>query len=270
MTFKIICAEERLAAPRRIKMAIFGPSGVGKTSLLRGLTIPALFVDLEGGDLSVADCPVDSIKIRRWEEARDLACLIGGPNLAAAQTEPYSLAHFEHVQQVIGAREEVLAKYELMFIDSITALSRMCMVWSEVQPENVTPKGAKDTRGAYGLMGREMLKMLTHLQHTPDKHVVFVGILDGKTDDFNRRVWEPQMEGAKVGREMPGIVDEVLSMVAMDDPSQPGTKRRVFVTQQTNEWGYPAKDRSGRLDPIERADLQYVINKINAQQGDNT
>lgn len=265
MAFKIISADERLAQPRRIKAAIFGPSGVGKTSLLRSLTVPALFVDMEGGDLSIADCAVDSIKIRRWEEARDLACLIGGPNLAASQNEPYGLAHFDYVQSQIGPREEVLGKYELMFFDSITVLSRMCMAWSEVQPENITAKGAKDTRGAYGLMGREMLKLLTHVQHTADKHVIFVGILDQKTDDFNRMIWEPQMEGSKVGREMPGIVDEVLTMVTMDDPDQPGNKHRVFVTQQGNQWGFPAKDRSGRLDPIERADLQHVINKINAK-----
>jgi hypothetical protein len=265
MTFKIISAEERLAQPRRIKACVFGPSGVGKTSLLRTLTIPSLFVDLEGGDLSIADCPIDSIKIRRWEEARDLACLIGGPNLAAAATEPYSTAHFAHVEQALGNRAEVLGRYELIFLDSITVLSRLCMAWAEVQPENVTPKGAKDTRGAYGMMGREMLKLLSHVQHCADKHIVFVGILDAKTDDFNRPIWEPQMEGSKVGREMPGIVDEVLSMVTMDDPEQPGVKHRVFVTAQTNQWGYPAKDRSGRLDPIERADLQHVIDKINAQ-----
>jgi hypothetical protein len=267
MSFKIISAEERLSRPRRIKAAIFGPSGVGKTSLLRNLTIPALFVDLEGGDLSIADCHVDSIKVRRWEEARDLACLIGGANLAAGPTEPYSTAHFEHVQSQLGKREDVLGKYELVFLDSITVLSRLCMAWAEVQPENIAKNGAKDTRGAYGLMGREMMRLLTHVQHCPDKHVIFVGILDAKTDDFNRPIWEPQMEGAKIGRELPGVVDEVLSMVTMEDPEQPGTKHRVFVTNQGNQWGYPAKDRSGRLDAIERADLQYVIDKINAQQG---
>jgi hypothetical protein len=260
---KIISAEERLAAPRRIKAVVFGPSGIGKTSLLRTLTIPALFIDLEGGDLSVADCAVDSIKIRRWEDARDLACLIGGPNLAAQDSEPYSPAHFAHVQKELGRREDVLAKYELVFIDSITVLSRMCMAWAEVQPENIAKNGQKDTRGAYGLMGREMLKLLTHVQHCPDKHVILVGILDQKTDDFGRKVWEPQMEGAKVGREMPGIVDLVLSMIHMDDPADPSTKHRVFVTGQANEWGYPAKDRSGRLAPVERANLQHIIDTIN-------
>ena len=261
--FKIISAEERMSAPRRIKAVVFGASGVGKTSLLRTLKIPALFVDLEGGDLSIADCPVDSIKIRRWEEARDLACLIGGPNLAAGPTEPYSQAHFDHVQSSLGQREEVLAKYELIFLDSITVLSRMCMAWAEVQPENLAKNGAKDTRGAYGMMGREMLKLLTHVQHCPDKHVLLVGILDRKTDDFNRVVYEPQMEGSKTGREIGGIVDLVLTMHVL--PDEAGVMRRVFTTNQGNAAGYPAKDRSGRLEPVERADLQHIIDKINGK-----
>ena len=264
MTLKIVSVDERMAESRRIKAVIFGPSGVGKTSLLRQLTIPTLFVDMEGGDLSVTDWRGDAIRIRRWEEARDLACLIGGPNLAYGDSELYGPAHFAAVEATLGKREEVLAKYELVFLDSITVLSRLCMAWSEKQPENIAKNGQKDTRGAYGLMGREMLRLLTHVQHTRDKHIVFVGILEGKTDDFNRLVWEPQMEGSKVGREMPGIVDEVLSMVWIDHPETPGTKVRAFITSQNNQWGYPAKDRSGRLDPIEPANLQAVLDKINA------
>jgi hypothetical protein len=260
--FQIISADQRLAEPRRIKACVFGPSGVGKTSLLRSLRDKALFVDMEGGDLSVADWKGDSIRVRRWEEARDLACLIGGPNLAAADTDPYSPAHFAHVEQQLGPRDQVLAPYEVIFLDSITVLSRMCMAWSERQPENIAKNGAKDIRGAYGLMGREMLRLLTHVQHTRDKHIVFVGILDQTKDDFGRTVWEPQMEGSKVGREMPGIVDLVLTMQWLAD--EQGVKHRVFFTQQGNEQDYPAKDRSGRLDPIERADLQHIIDKINA------
>lgn len=264
---QIISADQRLAEKRRIKACVFGPSGVGKTSLLRQLTIPTLFVDMEGGDLSVSDCAVDSIRIRRWEEARDLACLIGGPNPTAGEKEAYSQGHFDYVQQSIGKRDEVLGKYEMIFLDSITVLSRMCMAWAEKQPENIAKNGAKDTRGAYGMMGREMLRLLTHIQHVRDKHVVFVGILDQKTDDFNRVVWEPQMEGSKVGRELPGIVDLVLTMQLL--PDEAGEKHRVFVTNQGNQYGYPAKDRSGRLLPIEPANLQAVIDKINAQNGGN-
>jgi len=51
---KIIGADERLAQPRGAKILAAGPTGVGKTSLLR--TLPdlsrVLFVDGEAGDLA--------------------------------------------------------------------------------------------------------------------------------------------------------------------------------------------------------------------------
>jgi hypothetical protein len=37
---------------------------------------------------------------------------------------------------------------------------------------------------------------------------------------------------------------------------------RAFICQQQNPWGYPAKDRSGRLELIEAPDLGAVMRKI--------
>jgi hypothetical protein len=68
-------------------------------------------------------------------------------------------------------------------------------------------------------------------------------------DDFGRMVWEPHLEGAKTGRELPGIVDEVISYSLIDFGD--GEPVRAFVTQKDNAYGLPAKDRSGRLDAIE-------------------
>jgi putative ribosome biogenesis GTPase RsgA len=53
---KIITADQRLSEARGVKALIVGPSGVGKTSLLRTLDPPTvLFLDVEAGDLSVQD-----------------------------------------------------------------------------------------------------------------------------------------------------------------------------------------------------------------------
>ena len=49
-----------------------------------------------------------------------------------------------------------------------------------------------------------MIAWLTHLQHTRAKNVWFVGILDEKLDDFNRRIFQPQIDGSKTGLELPG------------------------------------------------------------------
>jgi len=76
-----------------------------------------------------------------------------------------------------------LDKYQTYFCDSITALSRLCFNWAKSQPAAFSDRTSKpDSRGAYGLLGQEMVTALTHLQHARGKNVVFVAILDSKTD----------------------------------------------------------------------------------------
>ena len=87
------------------------------------------------------------------------------------------------------------------------------MVYARQQPEAFSERtGKPDVRGAYGLLGREVIQALKHLQHAPGKTVIFVGVLEKVTDEFNVTTWQPQMEGSKAGRELPGIVDQVMSM----------------------------------------------------------
>ena len=143
----------------------------------------------------------------------------------------------------------------------MTVAGRLCFQWAKEQPEAFSEKSGKpDVRGAYGLHGREMIGWITHLQHTRAKDVFFVGILDEKLDDFNRKIFVPQIDGAKTGLELPGIVDEVLTMTEMADAEN--VLHRVFVCQTMNPWTYPAKDRSGRLDIVEEAHLGRLIAKI--------
>jgi hypothetical protein len=256
----IVTADQRLSEVRGVKAAIFGASGQGKTTLLRTLNASTtLFFDLEAGDLAVEGLAIDTIRPRTWTECRDFAVFIGGPNPALRAEQPYSPAHFKAVCEKFG-NPAALDRYETVFVDSITVAGRLCFQWCKGQPEALSEKtGKPDVRGAYGLHGREMIAWLTHLQHTRAKNVIFVGILDEKLDDFNRKVFVPQIDGSKTGLELPGIVDEVLTLVSL--PDEKGAPQRVFVCQTQNPWGYPAKDRSGRLAMLEPAHLGQLIDK---------
>lgn len=258
---KIITADQRMAQNVGVKAVIFGQAKIGKTSLLRTLDADStLFVDLEAGDLAVQDVPVDTVQPRTWLEMRDLAAFLGGPNANLPDDKPYSAAHYAHAVSVFGDAKS-LDKYQTFFIDSLSVASRVCMAWAQTQPEAFSEKtGKPDTRGAYGLLGREMTSWLTQLQHSRGKNVIFVALLDQEKDDFGRISWEPQLDGQKTKNALLGIVDQVLTLGLIDFGGDAG-KHRAFVTKQGNEYGFPAGDRSGRLDPLEKPHLGELIAK---------
>jgi hypothetical protein len=258
---KIISAEERLKQQTGVKMAIFGPFGIGKTSLLKTLDEPTLCLDFEAGLLAVQDWSGDSLTVRTWEDARDIASLIGGANPASKNI--YSQKHFESVK--LKYKDCDFSKYECIFIDSITIASKLCLAWCKSQPEAFSERNGKpDTRSAYGLLASEMSAWLNQFQHIPDKDIIIVGLLETKRDDFNRTIWTPQIEGSNTTLEIPAVLDEVISMVSMKESEPDGRIKlvRKFVCRTLNAAGYPAKDRSGRLDETEDAHLGALLRKI--------
>jgi hypothetical protein len=216
-------------------------------------------LDIEAGDIAVSDLPVASVRPRTWVECRDLACILGGFNPALPANVAYSEAHFNEVTKNLELAQ--LTGYQILFVDSLTAAGRLCFTWAEQQPEAFTDRGRKDLRAIYGLHARSMLGWLNQLQHARMRTVVFVAVLEKNIDELNIASWQPQMEGAKTGRELPAIVDEIITMnwINFGDGKPP---TRAFVCANFNQWGYPAKDRSGRLEQIEPPSLGGLIEKL--------
>lgn len=268
----ILTAADRGAEERGAKIAIFGRPGVGKTYLLRTVSpqmlAETLFLDAEAGDLCVADLPVASIRPQTWPDFRDIACVLGGPNPALAPSSPYSKAHYEHV--VANPDLAGLISFTTLFVDSLSEASRRCRVWAEQQPEAYNDRGKKDLRAVYGLVAREMISWLQQLQHMRSRNVIFVAVLEKVVDDFNVASWVPQIEGRRTAAVLPGIVDEVLTLDFLDFGDRKPV--RALVCREPNPWGFPAKDRSGKLDQVEPPDLAKLLAKLTPAQplkGDN-
>lgn len=249
-----------------IKGVIFGEYGIGKTSLLQ--TLPedtTLAIDLEAGMLSVAGWGGRIEVVRSWRDAKRLAALIGGVDPSAEAGKEYSAEHYALAAQAYPTID--MTKIETVFIDSITVASRLCMKWVKQQPEAHDKQGQYSNLKAYGLLGQEMMRWLSHLQHTPNKNIWFVGLLNKQTGDEGSISWEPQMEGSKAGMELPGLVDEVLTMAEIKvKRGEEETTRRGLVCQKINPWHYPAKDRSGVLNVIEPPHLGNLMDKINTEK----
>ena len=269
MALTITTAKDRVANPV-IKGCILGPSGIGKTSLLWTMD-PAktLFVDIEAGGKSVEKWTGDSIDVFAeaqklewpiWDMLTGVACWLGGPSPLSAAGTTFSKEHYEAMCSILGP-PTMLDKYDTIFIDSITVASRSCLLWAKTQPRSFSEKtGKPDMRGSYGVLKEEMIGWMTQLQHAK-KNVWTVGILDKSTDDFGRTVWAPQIEGSGTINALPGIFDQLISMVEIA-PKEGGDKFRAFVCHTLNEWSYPAKDRSSVLDVLEPPDLGALMAKI--------
>jgi len=258
---KIIPATDRTATLRGAKALIVGPTGVGKTSLLRTLDLAnTLFVDIEAGDICVSDLAVDTFRPRTWPQCRDLAVVLAGANPAVSADAIYSQAHYDAAVAELGSPRQ----YGTFFIDSFTAVGRLCFAWASQQPEAFSERsGKRDLRGAYGLHAREMVAWLMHLQQARAVNVVFLGILETVTDDYNRTEHRLQLEGARTGRELPAVVDQVITFNWINFGD--GVLTRAFICTTPNPWRFPAKDRSGRLEQIEEPHLGRLLAKLSAK-----
>jgi hypothetical protein len=219
MSLPIISADQRLAEPRGIKGCIFGKSGIGKTSLLWTLNASTtLFMDLEAGDLAIEGWA------RRQHPAADLD---GMPGLRGvhrrARTRRCATSRLiarrtTRLSATASAIRPHSTRYDTIFVDSITVAGRLCFQWAKGQPEALF---REDRQAGRARRLRAARPRDDRLADPPPAHagknVWFVGILDEKLDDFNRKLFQPQIDGSKTGLELPGIVDEVITMAELKD-----------------------------------------------------
>jgi phage nucleotide-binding protein len=211
------------ATAQAVKLLVYGQAGAGKTSLIPTLPKPVI-LSAEGGLLSIADTNLPFIEITSMQELK------------------------EAYQWLTGSAEA--AEFESVALDSISEIAEVVL--------NQEKKINKDPRAAYGAMQEQMADIIRGFRDLPGKHVYMSAKLEKTQDEMGRVLYAPSMPGNKTGQSLPYFFDEVLALRVEKDAE--GFTRRALMTDGDGLW--LAKDRSGKLEVWEDADLGEIIKKI--------
>jgi hypothetical protein len=211
------------ATAQAVKLLVYGQAGAGKTSLIPTLPKPVI-LSAEGGLLSIADTNLPFIEITSMDDLR------------------------EAYKWLTSSTEA--AEFESVALDSISEIAEVVL--------NAEKKINKDPRAAYGAMQEQMADIIRGFRDLPGKHVYMSAKLEKTQDEMGRVLYAPSMPGNKTGQSLPYFFDEVLALRVEKDAE--GNTRRALMTDGDGLW--LAKDRSGKLEVWEDADLGDIIRKI--------
>lgn len=215
---------------------VYGPSGIGKTTLASQLKGNVLLLDCEAG-VSAIRKATNSIEVIPLSEDDDKKSL----------TEEERFDRFKKFCAFV-AEPETKKKYDTIFIDSLTELSQNIFKHFEARYD-----GFK-VWGEYASAMVDLLKYFRDLQHY---QVIFTA-LETATEVDGSLIYSPNVGGKKAKEAILPVFDEVFRMIADNE------KKRFFITQPTAKT--QAKDRSGALEPLEPADLGVILEKIKKEK----
>ena len=208
-----------------VKILVYSAAGAGKTSLIPTLPNP-IILSAESGLLSISKYELPYIEITTLDTLR----------------EAYMwLTKSEEAQQ-----------FESVALDSISEIAEVVL--------NNELKINKDPRKAYGEMQSVMGELIRSFRDVQNKHVYFSAKLEKTQDELGRILQGPSMPGNKLSQLIPYFFDEVLALRV--DRDADGNTSRALMCDTDGLW--TAKDRSGKLDRWEAADLGHIIRKIGA------
>lgn len=208
-----------------IKAMCYAPAGTGKT-VLCGTAPNPLIISAENGLLSLKQQNLPYLEIDCMADFKDA---------------------FRFASESADAKQ-----FQTICIDSASDIAETAL--------SAFKKTAKDPRQAYGQLNDEMLAELKKWRHFNDKHVYITckqdRLVDGGT---NTTQFAPAMPGRQLPKEMPYWGDELFALRII--ANEEGVMGHYIQTQPDMQ--YYAKDRSGRLDYFEPANLTHIFNKIN-------
>lgn len=210
-----------------VKCLVYGESGIGKTMLSATAPNP-LIISAEQGLLSLKDHKIPVILI---EDHMDL----------------------EEAYKFVTTNPKA-KNFKTICLDSISDIAEAVLAHFKDNPAD----GNTHPQAAYGSMADTLMPLIKKFRDIPDKHVYFIAKAKRMKDDYSGITsWMPSMPGQQLGPALPYLFDFVLPMKAGE--TDKGKKYRYLQTTADVQW--LAKDRSGKLAPIDKPDLTYIFDK---------
>lgn len=229
-----------------VKALVYSGAGEGKTVLCATAPRPVI-ISAEAGLLSLSK--------------RNLEHLFGVGNPQVSYEIPVmqvtTVNHLsEALQYFANPVNRAREHFSTICIDSLSEIAEVVLANAKAQ--------VKDPRQAYGALIDQMEQVVRQFRDLPGYHVYMAAKMEPMRDDQTGviKYW-PSMPGSKLGPKLPYYFDEVFRLgkgVSTDGK----TKYRFLQTD--GDLQYIAKDRSGLLEELEPANLNYVFRKILGEQ----
>jgi len=224
-----------------IKAIVYGPSGVGKTTLAGTTGEPTLVVSFEGGLMALANKDIDFVDCTLDDEGN----VISKP------------ARLDKLREVYAWLQtpEARTKYKWVCIDSLTEIGQ-----NVIEKQNGLFPERKDSMVLWGEVGKELRAIIKAFRDLPGYNVVFTALSEVDKDEMGARFQAISLPG-KIAQQCPAYFDLCLYYHVFEN--EEGEKKRVLVTQPTDK--AVAKDRSGKLDLMMEPNLSEIAKRIRNQ-----
>lgn len=214
-----------------IKALIYSEPGNGKTTLAATLDLKrTLIISFESGLLSILD----------ESGFEDLQYV-----------EPSNLSDLKDIYDNLKNDKDLAAKYDTIFIDSLSEISDMMLEALKQDPTVYT--GMKDNMKLYMINQEKVVGIAKSFRDLKGYNVIMTALAATKTTNMVEKLL-PSMAGQKLADKLPPLYDFVWYLEVTSD----GERR--LITQPTSS--ITAKSRSRKLESAEQPNLGNILLKI--------
>lgn len=209
-----------------VKALVYGPSGVGKTTLIKTAPKP-LIISSEKKLIALKDENIPVILIENHEDLQ----------------EAYDFVLSDKCKQ-----------FQTIAVDSISDIAETILDYFKKNPVD----GNTHPQAAYGHMADTLGPLIKKFRDISDKHVYFIAKSKMIEDQYtNMQMFSPSMPGKVLGMNLPYEFDYVFAMRIGE--TEKGNKYRYLQTQADIQWLAKGVES---LNAIEKPNLTNVFNKV--------